>query len=170
MLDGNTKVFAKEFKNFEEGIKDLAELSYSAEQALTALRKSELPLEEDQATANLSANVIFDRPTGDGDNWNEACIDVSSFGVTYRTTGGLIFGWSVVFERFGDDFNYSYSFHDGYVFFIRHPKAPKEVAAPRKSSLRESAEKLEWKEISYEWLEYGGHSPMNKELGLRDWD
>lgn len=135
------KKFTKQFNNFEEGIKELAKVSFSAEQALK-WQNYELPLTEAEAVKNLALNVAFDRPTANGVDWSNTEIEITAFGVSYKTTGGLRFGWGTVLGA--NDFD---SFEGKYMFYVAHPFADDDSAAPAESTLRKSAEESGWKEV-----------------------
>jgi len=137
-----TAKFIKKFDSFEAGIKELARVSFSAEQALK-WQNHELPLSEEEAVKNLAMNVAFDRPTGNGYGWSNTEIDITAFGVSYKTTGGLSFGWATVLGA-----NSSDSFEGEFVFFVAHPQADEESAAPAESTLRNSCIKNGWEERS----------------------
>src|SRR5690606_6061379 len=132
------KLFMKEFDSFEKGIKELTELSFSVSQSL-AIEELGIP-DEAEAVTRLALNVAFDRPTANGVDWSRASVDITAFGVDYVTTGGLMFGWQTVLGANAFD-----TFEDEYVFYIAHPEANDESAAPENSTLRESAEKLDRK-------------------------
>ena len=135
------KLFMKEFDSFEKGIKELTELSFSVSQSL-AIEELGIP-DEAEAVTRLALNVAFDRPTANGVDWSRASVDITAFGVDYVTTGGLMFGWQTVLGANAFD-----TFEDEYVFYIAHPEANDESAAPENSTLRESAEKFGWEETS----------------------
>ena len=80
--------FAKKFSNFEEGIKELSKVSFSAEQALT-WQTGRLPSTEEETVKNLALNVAFDRPTANGVDWDCCKIKVSAFGTEYKTAEDL---------------------------------------------------------------------------------
>lgn len=136
------KLFMKEFNNFKEGIIELAQVSFSAEQALKWQTNS-LPLTEEDAVKTLALNVALDRPTGNGVDWGECKIEITAYGVEYRTRGGITFGWQTILGA--NDFD---TFDGEFVFFVVHPNANENSAAPVDSTLRESAEKYGWKESS----------------------
>lgn len=135
------KKFAKQFNNFEEGIKELSKVSFSAEQSLK-WQTYELPLTEEEAVKNLALNVAFDRPTGNGVDWSNTEIEITAFGVSYKTTGGLRFGWGTVLGA--NDFD---SFEGEYMFYVAHPQADENSAAPANSTLRKSCKEKGWKEL-----------------------
>lgn len=134
-----SKKFVKIFERFEDGIKELAELSFSAKDALTM--NGPFPKDEKQAVQNLALNVALDRPTGNGANWTECKIDITAEGIHYQTTGGLKFGWCTVFEDDG-------MFAGAYNFYVIHRDGTDTSAAPENSTLRKSAERHGWKETS----------------------
>ena len=130
--------FAKKFSNFEEGIKELSKVSFSAEQALT-WQTGRLPSTEEETVKNLALNVAFDRPTANGVDWDCCKIKVSAFGTEYKTGGGLTFGWEVVLGASQMD-----TFKGEYIFFVQHPNGK----APEDSTLRQSATEHGWEEKS----------------------
>lgn len=134
-----SKKFVKLFETFEEGIKELAELSFSANDALTMY--GPFPKDEKQAVQNLAWNVAFDRQTGNQDGWNQCKIIIEADGIHYQTSSGLKFGWCTVFESDG-------MFDGAYNFYIIHKDGTDTSAAPAESTLRKSAEKFGWKETS----------------------
>lgn len=103
----------KNFMKFSDGLKELMEVSYSAEQAITAFDNPN-PLNsnndnfdynvEKQTVANLANNIVFDIQGRYID------IKITSYGVDYTTTGGTRFGWNIDKSNINDD----------YVFFIQH--------------------------------------------------
>src|SRR5690625_3845704 len=105
------KLFMKEFENFEKGIKELTELSYSVAQSLE-IEELGIP-DEAEAVTRLAWNVAFDRPTANGVDWSCASIDITAFGVDYVTTGGLMFGWQTVLGANAFD-----AFEGEFVFYI----------------------------------------------------
>ena len=141
------KKFIKTFFNFEEGIKELAKVSFSAEQALKWANDGQIPLSETDAVRSLAVNVLMDRPTGNGVGWDECSIDITAFGVSYCTRGGLQFGWEIL----SDEDGYYDTGH--YLFWIAHPLADEDSAAPAESTLRQSATEHGWLEKGdYEYL------------------
>ena len=134
--------FAKMFDSFEKGLKEITELSYSVNDSLR-FSLGRLPKDECEAVECLATNAINDRPTANGVDWGRCYLEVDSYGATYRTSSGLVFGWQTVlgasqFDRFEDE----------YVFFIAHPEANEEQAAPAKSTLRRACEEFGWEETS----------------------
>lgn len=142
-------LFTKDFNSFTDGIQELAEVSFSAKQALE-WQTGFLPETEREAVSSLALNAAFDRPTGNGVGWGEVAIEISAFGVEYRTRSGLRFGWKTLLGA--SDFD---SFEGEYTFYIAHPDATEESAAPLGSTLRQSAEKHGWREKSEFMLELG---------------
>lgn len=134
------KRFMKVFPSFEKGIRELADLSYSACQALE-WETGKLPLTEKDAAKSLMMNVLNDRPTGNGYGWGECAIEISAYGVSYWTRSGLNFGWETVLGASQSD-----CFEGEYVFFIAHPDADESSAAPEDSTLREACEEFGWQE------------------------
>ena len=130
--------FAKKFNSFKEGIKELAKVSFSAEQAL-CWQTGKLPSTEEEAVKNLAVNVAFDRTTGNGVGWDACKIKISAYGTEYTTGGGLTFGWEVVLGASQMD-----TFDGEYVFFVEHPNGK----APEDSTLRKSATEHGWAEKS----------------------
>ena len=130
--------FAKKFNTFDEGIKELAQVSFSAEQALT-WQTGRLPSTEEEAVKNLAVNVALDRPTANGVDWDACAIKISAFGTEYKTGGGLTFGWEVVLGASQMD-----TFGGEYIFFVEHPNGK----APEDSTLRQSATEHGWEEKS----------------------
>lgn len=130
----------KSFPSFEEGIQELAKVSFSAEQALTADRES-LPITEEEAIGQLAANVACYRPTGNGVGWNRSKIEISAFEVTYMTSGGLEFGWRPDFILLKSGLS---CFDGGYTFSIRHPKERELGEIPEDSTLLKSAREYGW--------------------------
>lgn len=117
----NKNLAEKDFDSFEEGIKELAQVSQSVEQALTYYRYDfppygELPLTESEATMALAYNAVNDRPAGNFHGWGECEIEITPFEVFYKTRGGLVFGWEAIQE--GDEYG---SFKNRYTFYIAHP-------------------------------------------------
>ncbi|PWA05487.1 hypothetical protein DCC39_18040 [Pueribacillus theae] len=145
-------MFKKDFTVFEEGIKELADASFSVHDALifnSVVSKVDendefkrsfpvLPTDEKDVVASLATNAILDRPTGNGVNWARVKFEVDAYGVSYTTTGGLTFGWEYHVDPFMNDR------HDPfYSFFIEHPAG----VAPADRTLRKTFEKLGWKEF-----------------------
>lgn len=142
-------LFTKDFNSFTDGIKELAEVSFSAKQALE-WQTGFLPETEREAVSALALNAAFDRPTGNGVGWGEVDIEISAFGVEYRTRSGLRFGWKTLLGA--TDFD---SFEGEYTFYIAHPDANENEAAPPCSTLRQSAKKHGWLERSEFILKLG---------------
>jgi len=134
--------FVKKFDSFIEGLTELCRVSFSVQDALYFYHRR-LPQTEEEAVTALALNAAFDRPTGNGVGWGEVEIKVDAFGVDYKTRSGLRFGWKALTGA--TDFD---DFEGEYVFYIAHPKATEEMAAPADSTLRQSAEKYGWKEKS----------------------
>lgn len=127
----------KDFNSFEEGIKELAQVSQSVEQALTHYRYDfppygKLPLTESEATMALAYNTVNDRPTGNFVDWGECEIEISPYEVFYRTRGGLVFGWETIQE--GDQYG---SFKNRYTFYIAHPSGDFYAGSSLKKSVLE---------------------------------
>lgn len=136
------KYFIKRFADFMDGLKGLADVSFSAKQSLSHFY-GRFPKSEEEAISALALNAAFDRPTANGYGWGKVQIEVDAYGVRYTTTGGLIFGW------YADLGASPFDTHEGdHVFFVAHPKADDESAAPADSTLRRSAEAHGWKEVS----------------------
>lgn len=113
----------KEFNSFKEGLHGLMQVSYSAEQALKMQGPDPLKAEnpEMQAVANLAQNAADDRPTGNGVDWGRASIDIDAWGVDYKTTGGLRFGWKVYQHDFQRIREIDGEGGNEWTFFIQHP-------------------------------------------------
>lgn len=111
----------KEFNSFREGLQELMQVSFSAEQALKMQGPNPLKAEnpELQAVANLAINAANDRPTGNGVDWNRCEIIIDAFGVDYKTTGGLRFGWKVYQHDFQPALESDG--HNRYTFWVSHP-------------------------------------------------
>lgn len=130
-------MYKKEFSSFDEGLKALMALSWSAEQAvnhslwLIAASSDGVLSEEARVTAALAVNVHNCRP-GDG---NCELKLAPCKGVRYTTGGGLTFGWGPVEEE------------EQWVFFIEHPLG---AEAPGESSLLLACVNAGWEKIS-EW-------------------
>lgn len=134
--------FAKQFNSFEEGLKEITELSFSVHDSLT-WAKGRLPKDECEATQFLAYNAIADRTTANGVDWGRCHLEVNSFGVSYRTTSGLVFGWETALGASQRD-----TFEGEFVFFIAHPMANEKQATPAGSSLRRACEEYGWEETS----------------------
>lgn len=130
----------KVFSSFTEGLKELAEVSFSAKQALE-WQTHRLPKTEKEAVSSLALNAALDRPTGNGVDWGKVEIRIDAFGIEYKTRSGLKFGWKALTGATASD-----SFEGEYVFFIAHPYANEEMAAPIESTLRQSCEQHGWEE------------------------
>lgn len=134
--------FSKRFNSFEEGLKEIASMSYSVSDSLR-WANGRLPKFEDQAVESLATNAINDRQTGNGVGWGKCHLEVNSFGIKYRTSSGLVFGWQTVLGASQFD-----TFEGQFIFFIAHPEANEKQAAPADSSLRRACEEFGWKETS----------------------
>lgn len=133
-------VFMKEFNSFKDGVTELSKLSFSADQSLK-WQTGKIPVTEEDAVKSLALNVAFDRPTGNGVDWSQCEIDITAYGVRYSTCSGLKFGWETVLGANAFD-----TFDGEFVFFIAHPEANEEQAAPKESTLKKSAESFGWEE------------------------
>ena len=143
-------VFMKEFNSFKDGVTELSKLSFSADQSLK-WQTGKIPVTEEGAVKSLALNVALDRPTGNGVDWSQCKIDITAYGVSYQTSGGLTFGWETVlgataFDEFGGKF----------IFFIAHPNADDTQAAPDDSTLRKSASSFGWIERSMNIVHLAG--------------
>jgi len=153
-MDENVKgTFKKVFDSFADGMKSLCKVSQSVRHSLNAqytqlgdkIENNQINIQglEEEVTAVLAKNVIGDRPTGNGVGWNRCGIDISAYGVTYVTTGGLTFGWRVD----DDDYQYYREQQDEpgntWTFFIIHPDGEN---ITENSTLRASALAEGWKE------------------------
>jgi len=108
-------MYVKTFASFAPGLTELANVYFSAKDALTmGTPRKPLPETEEEATTRLALNVIWDRPTGNGVDWDMCSISISAYGVTYTTRGGITFGWRVYPEG-----SQEYPFL-GYRFFVTH--------------------------------------------------
>jgi len=114
---------AKNFNSFKEGLQELMQVSFSAEQALKMQGPDPLKAEnpEMQAVANLAQNAADDRPTGNGVDWGKCKIIIDAFGVDYKTTGGLRFGWSVSSRDFQRIREIDGDGGNCWTFYIQHP-------------------------------------------------
>jgi len=146
-IDKKYFMFTKIFDSFEEGIEELAKVSFSAEDALKdgtwRLFKKSLPETEEEAAAALASNATWDRPTGNGVGWGEVQFSPHAKLTWYITRGGVLFGWHPEFE---DDY---WDWGIGkYRFFVSHPAVTRREAtrAPKNSTLRKSAEEHGWAE------------------------
>ena len=117
-------MFSKFFFTFVEGIEALVAVSYSAGQAL-----SPLPKTEHGAVQVLAWNALNNR----ADERGKSALKVNAAGVSYTTSGGFSFGWSLRDRRNVEEY--------GGTFWIKHP-----AEIPRGSSLRKSA-------LRYGWIE-----------------
>lgn len=140
------KRFEKRFSSFEEGIKELCQVSFSAEDALShSIRR--IPKTEEEAATALAINVLHDRPTGNGANWSDCNIEITASGVDYVTTGGVGFGWYCAFDAV-EGLGFCWD-RRSYVFYVTHPTVVRgeRDTAPEDSTLRKSAEAKGWKEV-----------------------
>lgn len=141
-------MFTKEFPRFIDGLRELCEVSYSAEQALThvTFAESRDPREADdperQAVENLAINVAFDRQTGNGVDWGRCSISITAKEVRYTTRSGLAFRWSVDPCDYGSHREWTSEGGNLWTFFVIHPAGN----APEASTLRASALAHGWAE------------------------
>lgn len=81
---------SQNFSTFSDGIVALKKASYSIRQSIGDLNNIERDV-----VAVLANNAADDRPTGNGVDWGRCRIEITPYGVTYQTVGGLKFGWRV---------------------------------------------------------------------------
>lgn len=142
--------FEKSFpaSDFEAGVRELAEVSFSAGQALEIRTRLDGSIVEEsvpseaEAVRRLATNVAGDRPTGNGVGWDSCAVRISAYGVDYTTRSGLRFGWYLDFFSGG----FSSWRYGRRVFYVAHPRANWRRAAPAESTLRASAEGRGWVE------------------------
>jgi len=152
-LDEGGNMFFKKFNNFTAGLEELCKVSSSAVQALegeaarNAVNNNPLSSrnggwgEEILVAMKLAANVVADRPTGNGVGWGHATINLSPEGISYQTRGGLGFGWSLDSSDYRDETLLPIQEGNRWKFFVQHPAGQ----APENSSLRESALRQGWR-------------------------
>lgn len=85
------KYLYKEFKNFEDGIDSLTDVSHSAYHSFTEFKR-ELPKNEAEAVMSLAENVAHGRVTGNDVGWITNLIANPNI-VIYTTGSGIVFGW-----------------------------------------------------------------------------
>jgi len=158
--------FKKAFSSFEEGLSELASLSFSVAQSIEhglesagieVLKRTivdpedgstlEVPyfstLEEGMVVAALAANTIYNRPTGNGVGWGACGIELDAEKCSYITTGGLSFGWETRPNYFYGSTEMRGNGEDYFGFWIKHPDGED---IPLGSSLQEAAIEMGWTE------------------------